>query len=173
MKNRDVAAMTWAEFLREFNSKYYSQAVINSKMAKFTRLQQGNLSVLEYMRQFDQLSWYAPNMIQMETSKVWRFLSGLRPGLARLVDIGEMAQGCTPMLLGMRYDINYRRRLIRVWIWVLAVHRTKCYNWVHFRWWEVNIVVEGLGSRWGGPIIKRSLVDPVESLRQEVRGRVG
>ena len=24
MKNRDVAAMTWAEFLREFNSKYYS-----------------------------------------------------------------------------------------------------------------------------------------------------
>ena len=56
MKNRDVAVMTWAKFLREFNSKYYSQAVINSKMAKFTRLQQGNLSVLEYMRQFDQLS---------------------------------------------------------------------------------------------------------------------
>ena len=88
-KNRDVAAMTWAEFLREFNSKYYSQAVINSKVAEFTRLQQGNLSVLEYVRQFDQLSRYAQDMIQTETTKVWRFLSGLRPGLAGLVDTGR------------------------------------------------------------------------------------
>ena len=43
VKSRDVAAMTWAEFLREFNSKYYNQAVINNKLAKFTSLQQGNL----------------------------------------------------------------------------------------------------------------------------------
>ena len=55
-KSRDMAAMAWAEFLREFNSKYYSQAVINSKVAEFTKLQQGNLSVLEYVPQFDQLS---------------------------------------------------------------------------------------------------------------------
>ena len=48
-KSRDVAAITWAEFLREFNSKYKSQVVINSKVAKFTRLQQENLSVLEYV----------------------------------------------------------------------------------------------------------------------------
>ena len=53
MKSRDVAVMTWAEFLREFNSKYYSQAIINSKVAEFTRLQQENLSVLEYVRKFD------------------------------------------------------------------------------------------------------------------------
>ena len=49
VKSRDVAMMTWAEFLREFNSKYYSQSVINSKVAEFTRLQQGNLSELEYV----------------------------------------------------------------------------------------------------------------------------
>ena len=33
-------------------------------------------------------------------------------------------------------------------------------------------MVEGLGSRGGGPITKTSMVDPVGSLRQEVRGRV-
>ena len=86
-KSRDVAVMTWVEFLREFNSKYYSQVVI--KVAEFTRLQQGNLSVLEYVQQFDQLSQYAPNMIQTEISKVWRFLSGLFPGLDGLVDTGR------------------------------------------------------------------------------------
>ena len=89
IKSRDVAVMTWAEFLREFNSKYYKQVVINSKVTKFTRLQQRNLSVLEYVPQFDQLSRYTPDMIQTETSKVWRFLSGLRPGLAGLVDTGR------------------------------------------------------------------------------------
>ena len=48
-KSRDVAVMTWAKFLREFNSMYYSQVIVNSKVAEFTRLQQGNLSVLEYV----------------------------------------------------------------------------------------------------------------------------
>ena len=45
-KTHDVITMTWAEFLVEFKSKYYSQAVTNSKVAEFTRLQQGNISVL-------------------------------------------------------------------------------------------------------------------------------
>ena len=45
--------------------------------------------MLEYVRQFDQVSRYAPDMVQNETSKVWRFLSGLCPSLARLVDTGR------------------------------------------------------------------------------------
>ena len=48
-KIRDTATMTWAKFLIEFNSKYYSQAVINSKAVEFTILQQENMSVLEYV----------------------------------------------------------------------------------------------------------------------------
>ena len=39
-----------------------------------------------YVRQFDQLSRYALDMILTKTSKVWRFLSGLCLGLAGLVD---------------------------------------------------------------------------------------
>ena len=38
-----------AKFLMEFNSKYYSQAVINGKVVEFTRLQQGSMLVLEYV----------------------------------------------------------------------------------------------------------------------------
>ena len=73
----------------EFNSKYYNQAVINSKVAELTRLQQQSMSVLEYVRQFDQLSRYAPDMVLTKTSKVWRFFSGLYPSLAGSVDIGS------------------------------------------------------------------------------------
>ena len=35
----DTTTMTWAKFLVEFNSKYYSQAAINSKVVEFIRLQ--------------------------------------------------------------------------------------------------------------------------------------
>ena len=55
-KTRDVVTMTWAEFLIKFNSKYYSQVVINSEVVELTRLQQGSMLVLEYVQQFDQLS---------------------------------------------------------------------------------------------------------------------
>ena len=53
---------------------------------EFTRLQQGSMSVLEYVRQFDQLLRYELDMVLTKTSKVWRFLSGLYPGLVGLVD---------------------------------------------------------------------------------------
>ena len=88
-KTRDVATITWIEFLIEFNSKYYNQTAINSKVAELTMLQQWSMSVLEYVRQFDQFSQYVPNMVLTETSKVWRFLSGLHPSLAGLVDTGR------------------------------------------------------------------------------------
>ena len=65
------------------------QKSYNSKVAEFTRLQQGSMSVLEYIQQFDQLSRYAPDIVQTEMSKVWRFLSGLHLGLAGLVDTGK------------------------------------------------------------------------------------
>ena len=44
---------------------------------------------VEYVPQFDQLSRYAPDMVQTEMGKVWRFLSGLCPSLAGLVDTGR------------------------------------------------------------------------------------
>ena len=67
----DVLAMTWTNFLVEFNSKYYGQAVTNIMVVEFTILQQGNMSVLEYVRRFDQLSCFTPNMV-LHT----RFLNG-------------------------------------------------------------------------------------------------
>ena len=64
-KTCDVATMTQAEFLIEFNYKYSSQVVINSKVAEFTMLQQRNM---QYWNMFDNLTncrdmhriWFSP-----------------------------------------------------------------------------------------------------------------
>ena len=70
--------MTWTNFLLEFNTKHYSQAMKNSKVVEFTRSQQGNMSILEYVRRFDQLSHFASDMVSMEACKIWQFLSRFR-----------------------------------------------------------------------------------------------
>ena len=96
-----MTMMTWTNFLVNFNANYYSQAAINNKVEKFTRLQQGNMSVLEYVKRFDQLSCFAQDMVPTEAGKIWKFLSGLRLGLAGLVDTGS--DGTKLMRLGVLY----------------------------------------------------------------------
>lgn len=55
--------MTWKEFQEIFNSKYYSKTVLDSKVNTFSNLKQGKMIVLEYVRKFDQLSCFPPNMV--------------------------------------------------------------------------------------------------------------
>ena len=50
---------------------------------------QGNLLVIEYIRKFDRLARYAPYMVVTNIARVNHFLEGLKPELARDVDIGR------------------------------------------------------------------------------------
>ena len=68
----------------EFNFKYYSKVMANHKIIEFTNLTQGNVTMLEYVRQFDQLSHYVSDRASIKASKAWRFLNGIRPRLAML-----------------------------------------------------------------------------------------
>lgn len=52
-------------------------------------MKQVNMTVPKYVRKFDQLSQYAPATVATEASKIGRFLKGLRPGLATMVNIGR------------------------------------------------------------------------------------
>ena len=41
--------MTWADFLEEFNNKYYNVSILTTKVIEFNNLKQGNLPVIEYI----------------------------------------------------------------------------------------------------------------------------
>ena len=56
--------------------------------------------MLEYVLRFDQLLRYALNMVSTEWSKIWRFLSGLRPSLASLVDTRKVSPKSYPNIVG-------------------------------------------------------------------------
>ena len=85
---RDITQMTWVDFLEEFNNKYYNVSILAAKVIEFSNLWQGNLPVIKYFRKFDRLARYAPDMVATDTTRVNCFLEGLKPELARDVDMG-------------------------------------------------------------------------------------
>ena len=87
-QTRDTTQMTWADFLEESNNKY-NVSILATKVIKFSNLKQGNLPVIEYTRKFDRLTRYAPDMVATNIVKVNCFLEGLKPELARDVDMGR------------------------------------------------------------------------------------
>ncbi|XP_060974556.1 uncharacterized protein LOC133039665 [Cannabis sativa] len=55
-QTRDVSVMTWEEFKKLFEEKFYNVAVRTSHQEDFVKLTQGKMSVAEYTLEFDLLS---------------------------------------------------------------------------------------------------------------------
>ena len=53
---RDVGVMLWADFIREFNQKYYNSAILRAQQDEFLNLKQGTMTVIEAVKKFEQLS---------------------------------------------------------------------------------------------------------------------
>ena len=85
---RDVSTMSWAEFLEEFNQKYYDPASLRQQQKEFSELTQGNMSVSEVCRKFDQLSRLCPYVVPTEREKIQKMIGMFRPETTALVDTG-------------------------------------------------------------------------------------
>ena len=68
-----------------FLEKYFPRVKREKKEMEFISLKQGNLSLVEYERKFDELSRYAPHLVDIEERKARRFERGLRPELYKAV----------------------------------------------------------------------------------------
>ncbi|XP_062103719.1 uncharacterized protein LOC133814821 [Humulus lupulus] len=88
-KGHDIGQMEWAEFLTMFNAKYYNQTVIDQKVVEFSNLVQGSSSIHEYVHKFDQLSRFAPDLVDTKANWVCKFMTGLKREKAQFVDIGK------------------------------------------------------------------------------------
>ncbi|XP_040951282.1 uncharacterized protein [Gossypium hirsutum] len=70
--------ITWDLFQKEFQKKYIGEMYIEDKKQEFLLLQQGDMSVIDYEREFSRLSRYASEFIPTEADSCKRFLRGLR-----------------------------------------------------------------------------------------------
>ncbi|XP_057506656.1 uncharacterized protein LOC130789864 [Actinidia eriantha] len=77
----NVAMMTWADFERVFLDYYFPQVVRNAKRREFLALKQGDLSLVQYAAQFNDLARFAPECVSTDYLRARCFEQGLRPGL--------------------------------------------------------------------------------------------
>lgn len=70
--------ITWDLFQKEFQKKYIREMYIEDKKQEFLTLQQGDMTVIDYEREFSRLSRYASGFIPTEADSCKRFLRGLR-----------------------------------------------------------------------------------------------
>ncbi|XP_022859941.1 uncharacterized protein LOC111380569 [Olea europaea var. sylvestris] len=71
--------LTWGQFKESLMGKYFSQPLRDQKEVEFLQLTQGNLPPGEYETKLEQLSRYAPHMVNTELTKTKRFEMGLKP----------------------------------------------------------------------------------------------
>jgi len=76
--------LRWRDFHEEFEEKYYSWEQ-REKEQEFLDLRQGDLTVLEYERRFQDLTAFASTYLPTEHHRVERFHDGLRRELRMIL----------------------------------------------------------------------------------------
>ncbi|XP_024024260.1 uncharacterized protein LOC112092398 [Morus notabilis] len=83
---QDVEGMTWEQFEALFNEQFFSQSYRDETAMEFMGLQQGEMTVREYEARFNELSRFAPSLIESERMKCLKFEKGLKGVIRLLVD---------------------------------------------------------------------------------------
>ncbi|KZV38438.1 hypothetical protein F511_37736 [Dorcoceras hygrometricum] len=83
--------ISWESFCAAFQQEYTRESYYNNHERVFDTLNQENLRVAEYSRQFPSLLSYLPHVSNQERTKRNKFLRGLRPELFRMVLAGSPA----------------------------------------------------------------------------------
>jgi hypothetical protein len=69
--------ITWEEFRDSFRQYHVPAGLMTVKKEEFLALKQGSMSVSEYRDRFLQLSRYAPEDVNTDAKRQYRFLRGL------------------------------------------------------------------------------------------------
>ena len=70
--------MTWEEFRELFMSKYFSTSARHAKAWEFLELEQGTMTMHEYMAKLTELARFADDYVAMDMAKVRKFKDGLK-----------------------------------------------------------------------------------------------
>ncbi|XP_073019601.1 uncharacterized protein [Primulina eburnea] len=69
---------TWENFLQEFEGKYITQVILNTREREFMDLVQGDMTVAQYEAEFHRLIHYAPHYMEDEVRKMKKIVQGLK-----------------------------------------------------------------------------------------------
>ena len=70
--------MTWAEFHDLFMGKYFPDTARHAKAEEFLELEQGTMTVMEYVARFMKLAHFSDDYVATDMAKVRRFENRLK-----------------------------------------------------------------------------------------------
>ena len=76
--SRDIEVMTWAEFHDLFMGKYFPATARHAKAQEFLELNQGAMTVIDYVARFTELACFVDDYVATNVAKVRRFENGLK-----------------------------------------------------------------------------------------------
>ncbi|XP_024033010.1 uncharacterized protein LOC112095379 [Morus notabilis] len=82
-RRMDVTGLTWEQFETLFNEQYFPQSYREKKALEFMSLLQGDMSVREYEAKSNDLSRFAPSLVESEPMRCLKFEKGLKNSVRR------------------------------------------------------------------------------------------
>ncbi|KAK1650082.1 hypothetical protein QYE76_067887, partial [Lolium multiflorum] len=70
---------TWEEFKKKFRDAHVPDSVVELKKREFEELRQNTAPIMQYVRDFNRLSRYAPEDVDTEEKRKKRFMKGMNP----------------------------------------------------------------------------------------------
>ncbi|KAI3928031.1 hypothetical protein MKW98_023632 [Papaver atlanticum] len=80
-RSRNDDLFIWVEFRLAFLNKYFQQTARNQCMIDFMLLTQRNMTVAQYQAKFEELSRFAPHLVENEELEPFKFQEGLKPSI--------------------------------------------------------------------------------------------
>ncbi|KAL5575284.1 hypothetical protein UlMin_016983 [Ulmus minor] len=86
---RVVQAMSWADFVYEFNKKFFNPTALSAQQMEFLNFKQDNMTIAEAVRKFERLAKLCPYLVPTEEQRVKRMLEMFRPDISLSVEGGS------------------------------------------------------------------------------------
>ena len=80
--------MTWDDFIEEFNHTYYNPTALKAQQNEFLNLKQGNMTVMEAVRKFEQLSRLYPFLANIKEERVKTMMDMFCLNIALAIESG-------------------------------------------------------------------------------------
>ena len=100
----DVADLEWEDFRGMFEENFIPSAVKSQLAREFQDLTQGSLTVAQYVKKFNELSRYAPYLIDTEEKKNEKFIDGLGHHISKLVTVSDREPFSRVVDLALKFE---------------------------------------------------------------------
>ncbi|KAK1679770.1 hypothetical protein QYE76_040618 [Lolium multiflorum] len=103
---------TREEFKKKFRDAHVPESVVELKKREFDELHQNTAPIMQYVRDFNRLSRYAPEEVDTEEKRKKRFMKGMNPYMKMQLRLARTAEFQELIDSAITFEDDYRSRRI-------------------------------------------------------------